>query len=67
MNPFAINFYIRGKPGQFAFRRLAAVPPVGDLCVFNDIRYEVRRVEWCLDVDATEVGTRINVELASVK
>jgi hypothetical protein len=59
----AVNFFLRRKAGQFAFRRLPFVPRVGDKCVFHEVRYRVAIVEWCLDEDATERGVRVNVEL----
>jgi len=49
---------------QFAFRALSQCPAVGERCVFNDIRYVVSVVEWCLDDDASNLGgTRVNIEL----
>lgn len=60
---FVINFFLTGKPARFAYRRLVSVPRIGDLCVFNETRYEVKHVEWCLDDDATERGTLINIDL----
>jgi hypothetical protein len=62
----AVNFFIVGKPAQWAYRRMYQVPRVGDRCVFNDVRFDVLRVEWCLDDDATEIGVRVNVELKKV-
>jgi polyphosphate kinase 2 (PPK2 family) len=62
----AINFYILGEAKRYAFRRMYHVPRIGDFCVFNDVRYEVARVEWCLDEGATERGVRVNVELKAV-
>ena len=59
----SVNFFIRHKAGQFATRRMYMVPCVGDLCVFDEVRYLVEVVEWCLDTDATEIGVRVNVEL----
>ena len=59
----AVNFFIRYKDKQFAYRTMFMVPRVGDLCVFDEVRYRVEVVEWCLDLDATEVGLRVNVEL----
>lgn len=62
---FAINFYIDDQPNQFARRILTQVPQIGSRCVFKEKRYEVLRVEWCLDEDATnyEYQARINIEL----
>ncbi|WP_157266382.1 hypothetical protein [Azohydromonas aeria] len=62
----AVNFFLRHKSGTFAFRRLPFVPRVGDKCVFNEVRYQVAIVEWCMDEDATDVGVRVNVELEPV-
>jgi hypothetical protein len=62
----AVNFYILAKAGRYAFRRMYHVPRIGDFCVFSDVRYEVARVEWCLDEGATERGVRVNVELKAV-
>lgn len=60
----SVNFFIRYKDGLFAIRTMYMVPRVGDLCVFNEVRYRVEVVEWCLDTDATEIGVpRLNVEL----
>ena len=59
----AVHFFIRYKDKQFAYRTMFMVPRVGDLCVFDEVRYRVEVVEWCLDLDATEVGLRVNVEL----
>ena len=59
-----VYFYIRYKDEQFAYRRMFMVPRIGDLCVFNEARYQVEVVEWCLDLDAIEAGVRVNVELA---
>jgi hypothetical protein len=59
----AVNFFLVGIAAQFAYRRLYHVPRVGDRCVFNEVRYEVTRIEWCLDEDATTYGIRVNVEL----
>lgn len=59
----AVHFFIRYTDKQFAHRRMFMVPRVGDLCVFDEVRYRVEVVEWCLDTDATEVGVRVNVEL----
>ena len=58
-----VHFFIRHTERQFAYRRMFLVPRIGDLCVFEDVRYLVEVVEWCLDKDATEIGTRVNVEL----
>ncbi len=63
MNPISANFFILGETGTFAIRRLPECPRVGDRVVFNDVRYDVVRVEWCLDVDATERGVRVNIEM----
>lgn len=65
MEKFAINFFIVGQVNQFAYRALTQVPSVGQRCVFNDKRYEVVMVEWCLDEDATNSSrqARINIEL----
>lgn len=66
----AVHFFIRYKDKQFAYRRMFfayrrmfMVPRVGDLCIFDEVRYRVWVVEWCLDLDATEVGLRVNIEL----
>ncbi len=59
----AVNFFLPDARRQFAFRRMTFVPRVGDICVFDEERYEVDSVEWCLDENATEYGVRVNVEL----
>lgn len=59
----AVNFFIRYKDKRFALRRMFMIPRAGDVCVFDEVRYRVAVVEWCLDRDATEVGVRVNVEL----
>lgn len=64
MEPFAVNFFIRHKTNQFAFRRLPSVPQLGSVLVFNDHRYVVEAVEWCLDHAATDRGVRINIEMS---
>lgn len=63
----AINFWIADQTQQFAFRRLHYVPREGEVCVFNDKRFVVIGVEWCLDENATDVGIRVNIELGEVK
>lgn len=65
MDKFSINFFILGQIQQFAHRALSQVPSIGERCVFNNIRYEVVIVEWCLDEDATHSSrqARINIEL----
>lgn len=65
-NHFAINYY--GVLGLFARRILTQVPSVGDKVVFNDERYNVTLVEWCLDEDATnyEYQALINVVIEPV-
>lgn len=63
---FALNFFIVNDSQQFAYRRLYAVPTEGDYCVFEERRYKVVKIEWCLDDDACPVGTRINIELEPV-
>lgn len=57
----SVNFFEEGVVQQFAYRRLYHAPRVGDRVVFNGIRYEIKCIEWCLDVDATTTGTRLNV------
>lgn len=59
----AVNFFLIGEKRQFAFRRMWHVPRIGDQCVFDDVRYRVENIEWCMDEGATEVGIRVNVEL----
>lgn len=61
-----VHFFFRNKPLLFAYRRMYAAPRVGDICVFNETRYAVDGVEWCLDEDATDVGTRLNIELKAL-
>jgi hypothetical protein len=63
----AVNFWIYGHKGQFAFRRLFHVPREGEVCVFSEKRYVVLSVEWCLDEAATEIGVRVNIELGEVQ
>ena len=64
-NHYAINFYIYGIKEQFSRRILSQVPSVGDVLVFDDKRYRIRSLEWCLDEDATngEYQALINVEM----
>ena len=62
---FAVNFFIRGVLAQFAHRGMSAVPRVGDKCVFNETRYAVATVEWCMD-DGND-RQRINIELEAVQ
>jgi len=65
---FSVNFYLRGVDKQFAHRTLPDAPSVGDVCVFNEKRYRVWQVEWCLDADASPIGfTRINVDMEPKK
>lgn len=60
----SVYFFLRHKDGRFAVRTMYMVPRVGDLCVFNEVRYRVEVVGWCLDTDATEIGVpRVNIEL----
>lgn len=61
--PFCVNFFIKLTTRQFQLKTLSAVPRVGDICVFGEERYRVDRVEWCMDHDASETHTRINIEL----
>ena len=62
--PLTVNFFIRGKARQAAFRRMPACPQVGDKVVFNDVRYKVAIVEWCMDEDATSDNSqRVNIEM----
>ena len=55
------NFFEEGAKPQFSYRRLHHAPRTGERVVFNGVRYEVKYIEWCLDEDATELGTRLNV------
>ncbi|MDC5207000.1 hypothetical protein OHX04_15685 [Acinetobacter baumannii] len=68
MEKFSINFFIVGQVQQFAFRALTQVPAIGQRCVFNEKRYNVVMVEWCLDEGATNSSrqARINIELEPV-
>jgi len=68
MSKFSINFYIVGEVNQFAYRALTQVPMIGQRCVFNEKRYEIIMVEWCLDEGATNSSreARINIELKPV-
>ena len=61
-----VNFFLVGEKKEFAFRRLPFVPREGEICVFADRRYIVQKVEWCLDIGATEKGVRVNIELQPV-
>lgn len=67
MREHAVTFFIRYKDKQIAFRRIQQVPRVGDVCVFHEKRYLVERVEWCLDSDATDIGTKVNIELTDTE
>lgn len=67
MKTYGVTFYKRHEDQRIAYRRLDGVPRVGDLCVFNEKRYTVAVVEWCLDVDATDHGTKINIELTDTE
>jgi hypothetical protein len=60
------NFWLENQTKQFALRRLYHVPRKGEHCFFNDKIYEVTLIEWCLDDDATLVGTRVNVVLKPI-
>lgn len=62
---FSINFYLHDQTNAFAYRSLTQVPSVGDRVVFKDERYEVIKVEWCLDEDATnyQYQARINIDI----
>lgn len=64
-NHYAINFYLWLEPKLFARRILSNVPTMGDFIIFNGVRYNIVKVEWCLDEDATnyEYQALINVEL----
>lgn len=61
MNEHKVMFYERGEPGVFAMRRMAQVPANEEKCTFAGITFEVTDVQWCLDEDATERGTLVNV------
>jgi hypothetical protein len=61
MNEHKVMFYERGEARAFAMRRMAQVPSVEHKCTFSDIHFEVTGVQWCLDEDATERGTLVNV------
>lgn len=64
MKPFSVNFFIRFENPKFAYRPMDQVPRIGDKCVFDDKRYVVSVVEWCMDLDASSVGNqRVNIEL----
>lgn len=65
---FSINFYLYDQADAFAYRSLTQVPSVGDHVVFKDKRYEVIKVEWCLDEDATnyQYQARINIDIKSL-
>lgn len=65
--PFSVNFFIRHEDEKFAWRPMHAVPRVGDKCVFNNVRYKVAIVEWCMDLDASSCGKqRINIGLEKI-
>ena len=66
MTEAAVNFFIVGETLQFAFRRMSQVPHFGDQLVFAETRYRVISVEWCMDADATEIGTRVNIEMKRI-
>lgn len=64
MKPISANFFIRGKNGCFAQRAMSHVPQIHDICVFNEIRYVIDGIEWCMDHDASNLGNqRVNIEL----
>lgn len=64
MKPIAAHFFIRFQDGQMAYRSMSDVPRVGDKCVFDEKRYVVAAVEWCMDLDASSIGNqRVNIEL----
>lgn len=62
---FSINFYLVDQTNAFSYRTLTQVPSIGDRVVFNEERYEVVRIEWCLDEDATnyQYQARINIDI----
>lgn len=64
-NHYAINFYIFRTKEQFSRRILSQVPSIGDILVFNNKRYRVHMLEWCLDDDATnnEYQALVNIEM----
>lgn len=65
---FSVNFFKRFSDDRIAYRSMHAVPRIGDKCVFEDKRYLVAIVEWCMDLDATTFGAqRINIELEEIK
>ncbi|TKB53318.1 hypothetical protein [Ferrimonas aestuarii] len=64
METFSVNFFLAGQVKQLAFRRMAAPPRKGDICIFNKQQYLVWSVTWCMDEDATNDGSqRLNLEL----
>ncbi len=66
---YAINFYLKNVQQQFARRILTQVPCRGDRVVFNNHRYSIDRVEWCLDDNATngQYQSLINIELLDLE
>lgn len=59
----SVHFFIRYTDKQIAYRRMYMVPRVGDLCVFDFVRYQVEVIEWCLDKEAYSRGVRVNAEV----
>ncbi len=58
-----VDFWIDGKPRQYAQRRMYYVPRVGEFCVFKEKMRPVTAVVWCLDEDATERGVKVQIML----
>ena len=69
IHSFGVNFFLRRKTGRYAYRSMDAVPRIGDKIVFDEVRYTVAIVEWCLDEDASRIPgqARVNIEIEKVK
>lgn len=64
LTEYADASFFRGNSTVFAFRRLLYVPRRGEIVVFNDVRYVVSHVEWCLDENASTLGgLKVNIEI----
>lgn len=68
-NTFELSFYLGRDTSLFARRIMTQVPVKNDRIVFNNHRYLVHAVEWCLDDDATDYAHQalINVILTDLE
>lgn len=62
-----VCFYLPNDHRMMAMLRMQSVPRTGEVCVFGACKHEVLSVEWCLDEDATERGTLVNIELSAAQ